>query len=218
MKAAESRDLWSERAAAYAAFAPHAAGADLDRIVRWAEGARTALDVATGGGHVARRLRDAGLEVVTCDAASGMRPDVICDAESLPFAARSFELVTCRLGAHHFTDVRAAVREMARVASRHVILVDTVHMGDDAEAAEHLRDPSHVRSYTGDEWREIVSEAGLGLDEAWFFQRERPVDLWLEMVGCRGDEAARVVTLLGDRVADGVVTLDGIALKAKVGF
>ena len=44
------------------------------------------LDVATGGGHVARRLREQGAQVVTCDAAPGMQPDVIMTAEHLPFA------------------------------------------------------------------------------------------------------------------------------------
>ena len=43
----------------------------------WSSGRRgctTAIDVATGGGHVARRLREAGLQVVSCDPAPGMRP------------------------------------------------------------------------------------------------------------------------------------------------
>ena len=61
-------------------------GEDLDLIVEWARGARTALDVATGGGHVARRLREAGLKVVSADPAPGMRPEVVCRAEDLPFA------------------------------------------------------------------------------------------------------------------------------------
>ena len=33
-------------------------------FAEWATG-QTVLDVATGGGHVARRLREAGLQVVT---------------------------------------------------------------------------------------------------------------------------------------------------------
>ena len=52
---------WSERAELYVESDAHREGADLDLLVTWAAGARTALDVATGGGHVARRLREAGL-------------------------------------------------------------------------------------------------------------------------------------------------------------
>src|SRR5438876_780374 len=141
-----AEDLWSERAQAYRESDAHREGADLDLLVEWAAGARTALDVATGGGHVARRLREAGLEVVTCDPAPGMRPDVICRAEDLPFAPGSFDLVACRVAAHHFDDVAAAAAEMGRVAADRVLLVDTVYMGEAVEEAEKLRDPSHIRT------------------------------------------------------------------------
>ncbi|MSO57432.1 MAG: class I SAM-dependent methyltransferase [Thermoleophilia bacterium] len=214
----DSADLWSERAAAYAVSGPHASGPDLDRIVAWAAGARTALDVATGGGHVARRLREAGLQVVTCDAAAGMQPDVICPAELLPFADRSFDVVTCRFALHHFTDVRAAVREMARVAADRVAVADMLHMGDAVEEAEKVRDPSHVRTYSAEELREIVAEAGLGPAEVVFCQRELDLDDWLSRVGCAGDDARRVTELLGDRVRDGRFTMDGVVLLARVGF
>src|SRR5204863_4455892 len=123
---AESMTTWDDRAASYVESDAHRAGEDLDQLVEWAAGARTALDVATGGGHVARRLREAGLEVVTCDPSPGMQPDVICHAESLPFADGSFDVVTCRTAQHHFADVPGAVAEMARVSRERVLLVDTV--------------------------------------------------------------------------------------------
>ena len=87
-----SGDAWSARAQAYVESDAHREGEDLDLLVAWATGAVTALDVATGGGHVARRLRDAGLEVVTSDPAPGMRPDVVSHAESLPFADGAFDV------------------------------------------------------------------------------------------------------------------------------
>ena len=81
-------DVWSERAEAYRQSAIHAEGDDLDLTVAWCEPGEgvTVLDVATGGGHVARRLREAGAKVVTVDAAPGMQPDVIAPADHLPFA------------------------------------------------------------------------------------------------------------------------------------
>ena len=211
-------DVWSERAQAYVDSDAHRQGADLDLLVEWAAGARTALDVAAGGGHVARRLREAGLEVVTADPAPGMRPDVLCSADSIPFADSSFDVVACRTAAHHFPDLRAAVRELARVSADRVLLVDTLNMGDDVEEAERLRDPSHVRNYTDAEWREVVVDAGLGLDEVRFLAHEIDLDAWLARTGCEGAEAERVVALLGDRVAGGRLTLDKIALRAVKGF
>ena len=62
-------DLWSERAELYRQSAAHREGPDLDLLVEWSRGARTALDVAKGGGPVARRLRKAGIDGVPSDSA-----------------------------------------------------------------------------------------------------------------------------------------------------
>lgn len=212
------RDVWSERAALYVESDAHRDGEDLDTLVAWSRGAQTALDVATGGGHVARRLREEGLEVVTLDPAPGMRPDVVSAAESLPFADGSFEVVACRTAAHHFADVVGAVREMARVSSDRVLLVDTVNMGDDVERAEKLRDPSHVRNYTDAEWRGFVTDAGLGIDEVRFFEHAMDYEAWLGRTGCDGADAVQATALLGERVRDGRLTLAKIAIRARKGF
>ena len=209
-----TNDVWSERAAAYVDSDAHREGADLDQLVAWAAGARTALDVATGGGHVARRLREAGLDVVTCDPAPGMHPNVICRAESLPFADGAFEVVACRTAAHHFEDVAASMREMARVASDRVLIVDTSFMNDSAEEAEKLRDPSHVRNYSEAEWRDLVGQAGLHVAEVRFFAHAIDFAAWLARTGCEGDDAARAEELFGARVDGGRLTLDKIALRA----
>jgi len=207
-------DVWSDRAEQYRTSDAHREGPDLDLLVVWAAGARTALDVATGGGHVARRLREAGIEVVSCDPAPGMQPDVVCRAESLPFADDSFDVVVTRVAAHHYEDVEQAVAEMARVATSAVLIVDNIFMGDDVEEAEKLRDPSHMRNYSEAAWRAFASRAGLKVEDVQFF--EKPIELqpWLDRCGCAGDAAASVRVLLGDRVDGDFVTLDRIALRA----
>ncbi len=208
-------DPWDDRAALYVESDAHREGADLEQLVAWAAGARTALDVATGGGHVARRLREEGIEVVTTDRAPGMKPDVIGPAENLPFADGSFDVVACRTAAHHFADVRAAVQEMARVSSDRVLIVDTVNMGEAVEEAESLRDPSHVRNYTEDEWRAFVEEAGLELVQLRILEHTIDLDAWLSRTGCEGDAAARVVELLGDRARERRLTLDKVAILTR---
>jgi SAM-dependent methyltransferase len=210
-------DTWSERAAAYRDSPAHREGPDLDLIVEWAEGAKTALDVATGGGHVARRLREAGLQVVTTDAAPGMQPDVVGRAEDLPFADRSFDLVVTRVAAHHFGDVAAAVAEMARVAGDRLIVVDALYSGEALEEAERLRDPSHVRSYTEEEWRAMLEGAGLSVADVRIFSYPVEFQPWLDRTGSTGDDAARVRELAGDRIADGWITFERIALRAVKG-
>lgn len=207
-------DPWSDRAELYRTSAAHASGADLDLVVEWADGCATAIDVATGGGHVARRLREAGLEVVSCDPAPGMRPDVICFAEELPFADGSFELAATRVAAHHFADPARAARELARVASTRVVVVDTLNQGDDFERAEKIRDPSHVKNYDEAEWRALLENAGAAVEEVRIF--EHPVELipWLERTGCVGDEAEEVRRLLADHLDGGFIKMRRIALRA----
>lgn len=207
-------NVWDERAEAYRVSEAHSTGSDLDLVVEWAVGAQTALDVATGGGHVARRLREAGIDVVTCDPSPGMHPDVVCRAEDLPFAGGSFDVAACRVAAHHFDDVAAAVSEMARVAPR-VLVVDNLYMGDDVEQAEKLRDPSHVRNYSEPEWRGFLAEAGLEVEQIAVFDKPIELEPWLARTGCVGEEAERVRGLLAGagRLDGGRLVLDRIALK-----
>ena len=195
---------WSARAEAYRSSVTHREGADLDTLVEWCEPGPgvQALDVATGGGHVARRLREAGCEVVTCDPAPGMEPDVVCRAEDLPFADHSFDVVVTRIAPHHFDDVEAAVRELARVSRRLVVIEDTLYSSERHEKAERLRDPTHVRNYTEDEWRGFVARAGLELERAETFEKRHPLEEWLARTGCEGDDAERVRELLADRLVD----------------
>lgn len=208
-------DVWSERAELYRQSAAHSGGADLDLVVEWAAGCTTAIDVATGGGHVTRRLREAGLEVVSCDPSPGMQPDVICFAEDLPFADGSFELSATRVAAHHFADVAQATRELARVASKRVIVVDNLDMGEDAEEAERIRDPSHVRNYDEAEWRRFLAEAGLVVEEVRKFDFPIELEPWLERTACTGQDAARVRELMASHIDEGWIALQRVAFRAR---
>ena len=208
-------DPWSERAELYRTSAAHASGPDLDLICDWAAGCATALDVATGGGHVARRLREAGLQVVSCDPAPGMAPDVICVAEDLPFAERSFDLAVTRVAAHHFADPGAAVSELARVASRRVVVVDTLYGGEELERAEALRDPSHVRNYDEAQWRAFFAAAGLVVEEVAVLDQSVELEPWFERTACRGPAAAEARLLLADRIDGDFFALERIALRAR---
>ena len=197
-------DVWSERAEAYRA-SEHREGADLDRLVEWCEPGPgvEALDVASGGGHVARRLRELGCRVTTLDPAPGMRADVLARAEDIPFADGSFDVVACRIAPHHFADVRAAVAELARVSRRLVVVEDTLYADEQVEEAERLRDPTHVRSYSEEEWRGLFAGAGLAVEAAEVFETRHELEAWLERAGCRGAEAARVRVLLAGAIVDG---------------
>lgn len=195
---------WSDRAQAYRDSPTHREGPDLDLLVEWCgpEEGMKALDVATGGGHVARRLREKGATVVSLDPSPGMQADVVSSAEHIPFADGSFDVVVSRIAPHHFTDVRAAVAEMERASNRLVVIEDTLFSSDRHEQAEKLRDPTHVRNYTEDEWRGFLTEAGLEVEQAECFEKTHPLEAWLARTGCEGEEAERVKELLADRMTE----------------
>jgi SAM-dependent methyltransferase len=208
-------NVWDERAEAYRASDAHREGADLDLLVEWAAGAVTALDVGTGGGHVARRLREAGVSVVSTDPAPGMQPDVVCRAEDLPFDDASFDLVVCRVAAHHFEDVGAALAEMARVARKRVLVVDNLHVSEAAEQADRVRDPSHVRNYTEEEWRALFAASGLAVEDVRIFEHRILFEPWLERVGCEGPDAARVRALVVERIDGEHIRLPRVAIRGR---
>jgi SAM-dependent methyltransferase len=210
-------DVWSQRAEAFRESPTHREGPDLDLLVEWCEpgyGVKV-LDVATGGGHVARRLREHGCTVVTVDPAPGMGPDVVSSAEELPFQDGSFDVVTCRIAAHHFRDIRGSIAEMARIAQHLVVIEDNVFSDERVEEAERLRDPTHVRCYSEKEWKEMLAEAGLEVEQLEHFERHPVVDDWLARVQTPPAAAARVRELLADNIHDGMLTLKSIVVRAR---
>ena len=210
-------DVWSSRARAMRESPTHREGPDLDLVVELCEPAEgvDALDVATGGQHVARRLREEGAKVVTVDPAPGMEPDVISRAEEIPFADGSFDVVVCRIAAHHFDDVAEAVREMARVTRDRVVVQDNLFQGESMEEAEKLRDPSHVRRYSEAEWRAFFEDAGLEVDRLEIMSRQLPVDPWLQRADATPDVAAQVKELIADLVTDGAARHEAIILRGR---
>ena len=210
-------DVWSGRAQAMRESPTHREGPDLDLVTEWCEPAVgvKAIDVATGGQHVARRLREAGATVVTVDPAPGMEPDVISRAEELPFADDSFDVAACRIAAHHFDDVAAAVREMARVSRDRVVVQDTLFQGEAMEEAERVRDPTHIQRYTEEEWRAFFSDATLEIDRLEIMSRRMPVDPWLERAVVTPEVASKVKELIAEMIEDGLVRHEAIILRGR---
>ncbi len=170
---------------AYVTSATHAHGADLARLVQLAapRGHELALDVATGGGHTALALAPLVRHVIASDLTFAMLQAardhlaaqgaanvsfLRAEAEALPVAPASLDLITCRIAAHHFADVRAFVRSSAAALRPGGQLLVSDHIGlEDAELDQFMdrferwRDPSHVRAYSYAEWRALCAEAGL---------------------------------------------------------
>jgi SAM-dependent methyltransferase len=208
---------WNDRAEAYRTSAVHAGGADLDLVIELCEprSGLEVVDVATGGGHVARRLRELGAKVTTVDPSEAMEPDVVATAESLPFESGSFDVVVNRLAAHHFSSIEDAVSEFARVTRGLVVIEDHLRTDEDTETAEKLRDPSHVRSQDEAEWRALLEGAGLEVDHVSFHDMTLDFDSWFARTQTPAADAARARELLAPRTAGDTWTSPMIILRAR---
>jgi SAM-dependent methyltransferase len=214
------RAQFGRTVAAYAVSALHARGADLDRLVEMLalRGDEHVLDVGTATGHTALRLAPHVGRVVGVD----MTPQMLAvaralaaerdianavfvegDAEALPFADASFDVVTCRVCAHHFPHVARAVAEMARVTrpGGQVAVVDN-YTPDDGEqdqfinTLETVRDPSHVREYTLAEWRTFFVQAGLEVAGEDLGEMQIEVPDWVERAQTPPEAVATVHSML----------------------
>jgi hypothetical protein len=95
------------------------------------------------------------------------------------------------------------------------VIEDNVFLDEQVEEAERLRDPTHVRCYSEEEWKVMLTDAGLEVERAERLERNRDVDDWLERVETPADDAERVKALLGERISDGTMTFPSIVIRAR---
>jgi ubiquinone/menaquinone biosynthesis C-methylase UbiE len=175
---------WGSVAAQYATSAVHAGGPDLLAMLQAATlPTATVLDVGCGAGHTALAFASHAQSVVALDLTEPMLAQVQrlaaergitnittrhADVEQLPFVDESFSIVTSRYSAHHYGSPSQALAEIARVLEPGgtFLLVDVVSPPDAAQDTflnqiEVLRDPSHVRDHTVDQWQDMIEQAGL---------------------------------------------------------
>jgi ubiquinone/menaquinone biosynthesis C-methylase UbiE len=175
------------RASAYVTSVVHASGADLDALEALAQEVRPpcALDLGSGGGHVAYRLASHALRVIAADISARMLVAVaetaaakglanistrVAAAERLPFANDAFDLLASRFSAHHWANLDAGLAEARRVLrpGAPAVFIDIVSPGPPAldthlQAVELLRDTSHVRDYALPEWMLALERAGFAV-------------------------------------------------------
>src|ERR1700682_2839586 len=173
------QEQFGATAAHYLTSQTHATGKSLERLLELvpAQPGWRALDVATGAGHTTYAFAPHVARVWATDITEEMlalvRDEIekrkltnvriaYAKAESLPFEDESFDLVTCRIAPHHFDSIPEFLTEVHRVLKpgRLFALVDNVvpagSVGDYVNAFERLRDPSHLRAWTIEEWRDAL--------------------------------------------------------------
>lgn len=179
---------FSPVAANYTTSAVHAGGPDLAAMLAALplRGDERVLDAGCGTGHTALAFAPRVAEVVGIDLTEAMlvqarklakQRDLANvtfrrgDVERLPFPDASFDVVTSRYSAHHYPHPLAALKEFARVLKPGgaFLLMDVVSPEPPAHdtflnAIELLRDPSHVRDHTVDQWLGMCATAGFAAE------------------------------------------------------
>jgi len=155
----------------------------LNRIVQMAQAGPddTVLDVACGPGLLACAFARVARHVTGIDLTPAMLEQARAlqrqqglenltwqegDVLPLPYADRSFSIVSSRFAFHHFFDPLAVLKEMRRVCrpGGRVVVADSAPAADKADAfnrMERLRDPSHVRALSPEDLRGLFTDADL---------------------------------------------------------
>ncbi len=173
------------------------------------------LDVACGGGHTALHFAPLVRSVVASDLTMQMLKKAQeyiseeggvenvtfreADAEDLPFPAGAFTLLTCRIAPHHFPDVPRALREFFRVLRRggRMVVIDTLlpedpEIADFYQTMEQMRDPTHIRAYTKEEWVAMVTEAGFTVQATRIFPKTHDFQEWAKRAGLNREGIQRL--------------------------
>ena len=215
-----SQERFGKYAASYVTSRTHSGGPDLERIVELV-GARQdweALDIATGAGHTALAVAPHVAHVMVTDLTEEMLATAreflasqgaqnvdfqLADAEDLPFPDASFDLVMCRIAAHHFPRPERFVGEAARVLRPGglFLLQDQVVPEDESAAAyitafESRRDPSHVRALSEPEWRRLLVGAGLVIETEDDFEKHLSLLKWVNDQGGTAEELVDLRAML----------------------
>lgn len=166
----------------------------LNRIVQWggAGPEDTVLDVACGPGLLvcafARVVKHAtGIDLTPAmleqakkiQAEKGLKNITLQPGNvySLPFPDSQFSIVSSRFAFHHLEQPLKALKEMKRVckADGRVVVADMAPAPEKAaalNAAERLRDPSHVRALPEAELSGLFEQAGLPAPKLDYYRFE----------------------------------------------
>jgi len=210
-----AQQRFGRAAADYATSEVHARGESLKRLVDLTEPKLhwRVLDVATGAGHTALAFAPHVAKVTATDVTDEMLAEarklakarglanvrtLHARAEDLPFPDASFDLVVCRLAAHHFDNVALFTSEAFRVLMPGGLLGIVDNVAPDAaivsgrqaeelrawaarfDAFKKLSDPSHVRCLGLVEWKALLGEAGFTVAHEECLDKETDFKTWVQ--------------------------------------
>lgn len=234
---------------AYLTSTVHSTGKDLQalRDIAARHASPDILDLGCGAGHASFAVSPVARNVKAYDLSQQML-DVVARAawerglgniethrgaaETLPFADAEFDIVMSRFSAHHWMNVPAALKEIARVLKPEgmAVFVDITAPELPAydtmlQAVELLRDVSHVRDYRVSEWKRMFADAGFEMTWSDTWKLEMVFDEWVARMRTPEERIAAIRSLWRaaseetlERFAvreDGSFTIDSALFEAR---
>ena len=231
-------DQFTRQAAPFASAAPIRNQEALDRIVQWAGTGPedTVLDVACGPGLLACAFAKVAKHVTGIDMTPAMLEQASKtqqeqglknvswqqgDVYSLPFPPSQFSIVSSRFVFHHLQDPLAALKEMKRVCKPggKIVVADMAPQPEKAaalNAAELLRDPSHVRALPVDELRGLFERAGLSTPQVTNYRMEGELEDLMSRSFPNDGDAGRVRRIYAESIADNALDLNTRQAAGKI--
>lgn len=214
------RQQFGRTAENYKTSASHAQGLSLSRLCElitpqphWC-----VLDVATGAGHTAALFSPHVKQVIACDLTQAMLNQArklseergltniefrLEDAQQLSFTDGSFDLVSCRVAAHHFPRPELFIQECERIlkAKGLIVLIDNVVPENKTSADwindfERARDPSHQRCLSISVWNRLLTTRGLDIRHQEINHKYFDFNEWVQ----RMKVDAELSTQLGEKL------------------
>jgi ubiquinone/menaquinone biosynthesis C-methylase UbiE len=135
------------------------------------------------------------------------------DAEQLPYAGASFDLVFCQCSLHHIPKPAVVLQEMVRVmkSEGRMVVIDALSPESDAKFELHnriekIRDPSHTESLRLTTFLAMFETLGLEIARQSLKRRQRSFNQWMLRAGLeskhkRYQEARRLLeeSIQGDK-------------------
>jgi ubiquinone/menaquinone biosynthesis C-methylase UbiE len=194
---------FSQVAANYRTSTVHAQGQELQEMIAAAKfgGMELVLDAGSGPGHTALAMAPHVRQVIAVDLSTAMLEQGRAlaterstanvefrqgDVEALPFPDGAFDAVVSRYSAHHWPAPQRALTEIHRVLKPggQFLLADIVSFEDfttdtHMQAMELLRDSSHVRDHSTQQWLSIFRAAGFASQVAYQWDLFLDFDAWV---------------------------------------